>query len=55
MGHSEVAARWPVISICTSIGSIVNDVGCHLTAMIAGVDGSTVSRRAGEAQRGELH
>jgi hypothetical protein len=26
MDRSEVAARWPVITICTSIGSAVNDM-----------------------------
>jgi hypothetical protein len=54
MGHSEVAVRWLAISICISIGSVVNDGGCHLTAMIASVDGSMVSQRAGEAQQGDL-
>ena len=26
MGHSEVAARWPTITICTSVGSAINDM-----------------------------
>jgi hypothetical protein len=49
MGRSEVASMWPAISICTSTGSAVKDVGCHLAAMIVSVDGGTASQRAGEA------
>jgi hypothetical protein len=41
MGRSEVAARWLAISICTLAGSAVSDIGCHLAAMNAGVDGGT--------------
>jgi len=54
MGRFEVAARWPAISICTSTGSAVSDVGCRLAAMIIGVDGGTVSRRAGEAHQRDV-
>jgi hypothetical protein len=43
MGHSEVAARSLAISICTSIGCAVSNVGCRLTAMIATVDEGTAS------------
>ena len=39
MGRSEVAARWPVISMAGSLGNASNsDVGCRLTAMIAGIN-----------------
>jgi len=55
MGHSEVAARWLAISIFTLTWSAVNDVGCHLAAMIAGVDGGTMSQRVGEVQRRDIH
>jgi hypothetical protein len=41
MGHSKVVARWPVVLICTSVGSAVSDMGCRLAAMIAGMDGGT--------------
>jgi hypothetical protein len=41
MGQSEVVVRWLVISICTSIGSTISDVGFCLAAMIASVDGGT--------------
>ena len=55
MDRSEVAAWWPAISICTSIGSAVSDVGCHLATRIVGVDGGMASRRAGEVQRCDVH
>jgi hypothetical protein len=45
MGRSEVVVRWMAISICTSIGSTVSDIGCRLAAMIAGVDRGTTSGR----------
>jgi hypothetical protein len=41
MGRSEVTTRWQAISISTPAGSTVSDVGCHLTAIIADVDGGT--------------
>ena len=53
MGRSELAARWPAISICTSTGSAISGMGYCLAAMIAGEDGGTTSgwRRAGGLER----
>ena len=39
MGRSKVTAKWLVISMASSSGSTSKrDVGCHLTAIIDGID-----------------
>jgi len=45
------AARWPAISMANSSGSASNsDVGCRLTAMIAGVDVTRYGARGGQSR-----